>query len=456
MWKKVTLSREIIKTSITKLIKRDRKLQTPQTSPQIFQNKEGNESKRSTTTTTTILSSPATTTKINTIAPTPPTAIPLLRIITSLPKLFPRSIKQSIQDYKIFQKDPERLQIDLLKTLPFFSNGAKFKTGKILKTQIEDNDDYYINEFCITPDTNININSADVKHLIFIHGYGAGLGFFIKNLENIPLLNNRWCIHAIDLPGYGYSTRNKKFPFKYPRDSQLKVQNWFHDKIHIWLQKRNLLNYPKNNLIVAHSLGAYLMAQYAFKFPSHFQKLIMCSPAGVTKSSIKKLNNSPPWWYEKLWDLNFSPFSIVRNSGIYGSKITSAWSYRRFKPLDLDHKQFEALHRYAYSIFNRPGCGEYLLSFILSCGGNPRFSLEDTLFQRENLSTELCDWGWIYGDNDWMDINGAKRVSRLINEQQKGKSDVHVIPSAGHHLYLDNYKDFNKLLIKEMEMFGER
>lgn len=397
----------------------------------------------------------------NTILPqpsTPPVAIPITDIITSLPSLFPRSLHDSRRDYNTFTTDIDSLQLNLLKTLPFFPMGSSQKVAKLIRTPIDDEGNY-INEFCIMPAVKDgDYSSPDLKHLIFIHGYGAGLGFFLKNLENIPLLDNKWCIHAIDLPGYGFSSRFK-FPFHYPNDSQTKVQKWFHDRIYRWFRERNLLQNPQNNLVMAHSLGAYLMAHYAFHFSNHFKKIIMCSPAGVSQFAVGKQNKQPPWWYNKLWDLNYSPFSLVRNSGIYGSKITSGWSYRRFKPTSfngLNESQFEALHKYTYGIFNKNGSGEYLLSFILSCGGDPRFALEDNLFKEENPPEDLCDWVWVYGDRDWMDINGAHRISRRLVKKagDTSKSKVHVIPSAGHHLYLDNYKAFNNLIIKEMETMG--
>lgn len=117
-------------------------------------------------------------------------------------------------------------------------------------------------------------------------------------------------------------------------------------------------------------------------------------------------------------------------------------------------KRFEALHRYAYAIFNKRGSGEYLLSFALKCGGEPRLSLEQQLFDGKKsdiLKNSNCDWLWLYGDDDWMDVNGGLRVSRFLKEKLKQKSNVIIVPHSGHHLYLDNYKFFNNILTKEMQ-----
>lgn len=388
--------------------------------------------------------------------PGAPTAIPLREIIVKLPELFPRSFGDSARDYRDVCRDKnERFQRDLLATLPFFGDGDLHRKSDVIRTEVDDEGNY-INEFCIMP-KRASVPQDRLKHLVFIHGYGAGLGFFLKNFENIPLINNEWCIHAIDLPGYGFSSRSQ-FPFHYPRDTVEDVHDWFHERLHKWFSKRNLLENPQNNIVMAHSLGAYLMALYASKNPTHFKKLVMCSPAGICKSTTTKAisNVEPPWWYSKLWDRNISPFSLVRLSSRLGSKLTSGWSYRRFGKL-LQNKsrrsqqQFEALHRYCYSIFNQPGCGEYLLSFALRCGGDPRIPLEESLFKKNiEITKGNIEWLWLYGERDWMDFNGGNRVSKYLRNLGQ-KSEVCVVPNSGHHLYFDNYDYFNQLIIQEMK-----
>lgn len=387
-----------------------------------------------------------------------PTALPLYDIISKLPSLFPRSVSDSLKDYEDFhEKGTETFQEELLMTLPFYRNDSFSKKAEVIKTVVDDEGNY-INELYISPKFT-SVPNRRLKHLIFIHGYGAGLGFFLKNLENIPLLNEEWCIHALDLPGYGFSSRCK-FPFRYPKDAVEDVHGWFHQRIHKWFDKRNLLYDSENNLIMAHSLGAYLMALYTSKYPSHFKKLIMCSPAGICNSTVAATidNLNPPWWYTKLWDLNVSPFSLVRNSSHLGSKLTSGWSYRRFSKLLKERtmsaeSQFEALHRYAYAIFNKCGSGEYLLSFALRCGGDPRMPLEDTIFKdySNGIKKSNCKWLWMYGDKDWMDVKGGRRVSKYLTEHLGQQSKVLVVPDAGHHLYFDNHNYFNEVIVNEMK-----
>ncbi|AAS50752.2 ABL019Wp [Eremothecium gossypii ATCC 10895] len=385
--------------------------------------------------------------------PTPPTAVPLYEIIRNLPNLFPLPTSQSWEDYKAFKSDREAFQVGLLSTLPFFERAREGKIGKIIRTPVDDEGNY-INEFCIRPASMEENHGAATNHLIFIHGYGAGLGFFIKNFEHLPLLDDQWVIHAIDLPGYGYSTRCQ-FPFDVNTHSVREVEAWFHERLETWLSKRGLLQAPHRNMVMAHSMGAYLTAHYAQSRQNHFKKLIMCSPAGISPS--KSMKKQPPWWFIKLWDRNVSPFSLVRNSGPLGSKLTSGWSFRRFRHLlnegEIGMRQFEALHKYSYAIFNMPGSGEYLLSFVLKCGGDPRIPLLGSMFspEKEHGFKAQCEWLWLYGDHDWMDKEGGQRASSYITDRIGGKSRVEIVPNSGHHLYFDNYSYFNKILLREMQ-----
>ena len=50
-----------------------------------------------------------------------------------------------------------------------------------------------------------------------------------------------------------------------------------------------------------------------------------------------------------------------------------------------------------------------------------------------------------YGDIDWMDVNGGKRV--VERNQFKDISRVYVVSNSDHHMYLDNPEEFSRLII---------
>jgi len=45
-----------------------------------------------------------------------------------------------------------------------------------------------------------------------------------------------------------------------------------------------------------------------------------------------------------------------------------------------------------------------------------------------------------------MDVEGGKASAEALRKAGNAKTKVHVVPNAGHHLYLDNPEHSNKLL----------
>lgn len=254
--------------------------------------------------------------------------------------------------------------------------------------------------------------------LVMLHGYGAGLGFFFKNLEPITRIPGLK-LYALDMLGMGNSSRPSfKIHAREKEDKVREAEDWFIDALEEWRQARKIERFT----LLGHSLGGYLAVSYAIKYPGHLKKLILASPVGipedpyavsaslpepgestvqnefiqdqqqvVTDSGAAKatrdLNNSSssdassknangvpkrplPSWLVWLWDANISPFSIVRMAGPFGPRFVSGWSYRRFN--HLPPEEARALHDYSFSIFKQKGSGEYALAYILAPGAYAR------------------------------------------------------------------------------------
>lgn len=364
--------------------------------------------------------------------PTPPSSIPLSKFL-SLFGMFPLLVRQSYRDYRS-RHDHTRAQHNLLRTLPFYPlQDSKGRLSKVISTSVGDGN--FINEFVIYGP---NLTSTP-NHLVIVHGYGAGLGFFLHNLDAASSLDN-WIVHAVDLLGYGCSLRP---PFISDYNNKDRVLAWFHDSFDKWLTAREI---PRDRtMVMAHSMGAYLMATFGIdRDPNFCKKIIMVSPGAVC-------NHRPvpvPRYFAYLWEQNILPFLLVRASGVFGSKLVSGWSSRRFARFPENEQTL--FHRYAYSIFLAPGLGEYMLNCLLAPGAQPRHPLI-----LQNLQNVNCQWRWWYGEHDWMDSSGGHEASRLINQQHSiCRSSVTRVPDSGHHLYLDNPKRFNSLLLEEMKSFN--
>ncbi|CCH46069.1 hypothetical protein BN7_5657 [Wickerhamomyces ciferrii] len=357
---------------------------------------------------------------------TAPTALPISKIITT--KLFPLSTIESFQDY-LKRADLDIAQENLLNLLKCYKDPQMIT--KTLKIKIDDEGNY-INEFMIHSK---NVDYSNCNHFVIIHGYGAGLGFYLKNLDEISSKDSNWCIHALDLPGYGCSSRPKYNESK-------SLEEYFVDTLEKWRINRGI----NKMLMCCHSLGAYMTLLYTMKYKHHVQKLLLISPAGIYRP--KDLNLDIPPWFHYLWEQNISPFALVRNTGPFGSMITSGWTSRRFAKLT-EIEQFY-LHKYTYSIFNAQGSGEYYMSQVLGAGGVPKLPLLEKI---EKIS---CDTTWCYGDEDWMPKEGGLKCIDKIIKNTNYSSDFKTFKNSGHHIYLDNYKDFNQFILDEMKNYEKK
>ncbi|PHH82489.1 hypothetical protein CDD82_5825 [Ophiocordyceps australis] len=354
--------------------------------------------------------------------------------------------------------------------------------------------------------------------LVMIHGYGAGLGFFYKNLEPISRIPGLR-LYALDMLGMGNSSRPCfKIHAKEKNKQVMEAEDWFIDALEEWRKERKLDRFT----LLGHSLGGYLAVSYAIKYPGHLNKLILASPVGIpedpyainasmpdpkdsslaqefTQDQQSVVDNSTisphtsknaavtkakdanapkrplPAWLVWLWDANVSPFSLVRLTGPLGPRLVSGWSSRRFNHLPTQEAQ--ALHNYSFSIFKQRGSGEYALAYILAPGAYARRPIINRIHEVGRQSVAHPDGSrvketgipivFMYGENDWMDVAGGLAAEQRIKETseralrqaaspqdqeaENGSAKVVIIPRSGHHLYLDNPDEFNRVIREEIE-----
>ncbi|KIE02154.1 hypothetical protein MAJ_01812, partial [Metarhizium majus ARSEF 297] len=349
--------------------------------------------------------------------------------------------------------------------------------------------------------------------LVMVHGYGAGLGFFYKNFEPItrtPGLK----LYALDMLGMGNSSRPPfKIHAKDKEEKVKEAENWFIDALEEWRQARKIerftllghslggylavsyaIKYPGHlkKLILASPVGIpedpyAVNANLPEPEESTLQNEFTQDQQSITEGRGTpptppngQAANAPkrplPNWLVWLWDANISPFSIVRMAGPFGPRFVSGWSSRRFNHLPPEEAQ--ALHDYSFSIFKQKGSGEYALAYILAPGAYARRPVinrihqvgRQPIAQADGSTGALKETGipivFMYGENDWMDVAGGLAAEEKLKEakvrallhgtddekrNENGSVKVVIIPKAGHHLYLDNPDDFNRLLTEEME-----
>lgn len=380
---------------------------------------------------------------------------------------------------------------NILSMLDFYPEGDESRRCETMDVDIGSGNS--IHEFCIE-----NTKESDrdyCRDMVLVHGYGAALGLFIRNfdgLSQIPGIR----LHAIDMLGYGMSSR-PKFPGtgfltsfwkkrEVTKEDVLLAEDFFIDSIETWRHKRHLDKF----VLVGHSLGGYLSCRYALKYPERVEKLILVSPVGVETSifdltkkhtathehaaelgpdvaqelkvvpensttdkpvqpsssfhvpnesgHVERIPNLPKI-VRIIWENNISPFGILRSLGPWGPLLCSRWSFRRFSHCG-DKEQVMKFHDYAYNTFNARGSGEYALTRILAPGVLARIPLLSCA--PKNLK---CESLWMYGSHDWMSKEAGSVIVKELNKAGN-TADYSVVSDAGHHLYLDNPHEFNQKL----------
>ena len=123
-------------------------------------------------------------------------------------------------------------------------------------------------------------------------------------------------IYAIDLPGFGRSSRIN-FP---SNGSDVESQYIF-----IIEQWRAILGLEKMNLL-GQSLGGYLAGLYALQYPDSINLLVLSDPWGMTEKPLDwKLSQKIPAWALALGRVlvNFNPLAGLRASGPAGPWLLS-------------------------------------------------------------------------------------------------------------------------------------
>uniref|UniRef100_A0A0W0FCF9 AB hydrolase-1 domain-containing protein n=1 Tax=Moniliophthora roreri TaxID=221103 RepID=A0A0W0FCF9_MONRR len=194
---------------------------------------------------------------------------------------------------------------------------------------------------------------------VLLHGYGAGLGFFFKNFHALADWAGRrgTNVYAVDWLGMGRSARVSFTVNASRKDVKARVgeaEAFFVDSLEEWRQKMGL----DKMTLIGHSLGAYLSAAYALKYPGRVDKLILLSPAGVprgpdytvpsqeleptesqgggsaepaTNRKVEEIEAQQKQAKAKesrsrrlltyLWEEGWSPFQVVRSSVFWGPML---------------------------------------------------------------------------------------------------------------------------------------
>lgn len=159
---------------------------------------------------------------------------------------------------------------------------------KTLTTTVDSLDISYIKE------------GKDNKTFLFVHGLSSNSDAWAKN---IATLSTKFTCIAIDLPGYGKSSKPKA---DY-------TPSYFAEILHKFIKKLEL----KNIILIGHSMGGQASIKLATTYPNAIEKLILVAPAGLEQFTDanatfmksyftpETVKNTPDAQIEKNYALNF-------------------------------------------------------------------------------------------------------------------------------------------------------
>lgn len=280
---------------------------------------------------------------------------------------------------------------------------------------------------------------------------------------------------AVDWPGMGCSSRDtlqmkkldwmcsmpakllsKKNPASnYALSLARSVTDEFIDSLEDLREEEQLTDF----VLAGHSLGGFLAAKYAIKYPTHLSGLVLISPVGVPFPPPREEHMTPSqldWrvrMLKNLWELNFTPQAIVRVAGSRGPNLVKTTIDRRFSK-EWEAQELQLLADYLYQITALPAQGEYSLNtllepvFVRSSSPQAKRSYRSGVYAKEPLEQDLCGLGskvpvlLVFGDDDWLYYPAAAESVKLWRKNHVD-AELMMVSRAGHHLYLDNAKEFN-------------
>ncbi|XP_071820366.1 (Lyso)-N-acylphosphatidylethanolamine lipase-like [Apostichopus japonicus] len=278
----------------------------------------------------------------------------------------------------------------------------------------------------------INPTNSKKTPLVLMHGFGAGLAFWVLNFK--ALSHNR-PVYAIDTLGFGRSSR-RTLPF----DAE-KAEEAFVECIDGWRKSMKI----DKMILLGHSFGGYLAFAYGLRHPDKLKHLILADPWGFPNEPEErdKLQRQLPFWVRgvAMLAMAFNPLSGIRALGPFGPfvvrKIRGDIQYK-FRDLFDDDR----IMNYIYHCnAQQPASGETAFKSMSSFGA----WAQQPMLDRIHLLDPIVPLDMIYGTKTWMDLTIGEKV---FNIRKDSWVKTHFIKGAGHHVYADKAEEFNSVINK--------
>ncbi|XP_073953959.1 pummelig isoform X2 [Choristoneura fumiferana] len=280
----------------------------------------------------------------------------------------------------------------------------------------------------------ISLNEeAPATPLVLLHGMGAGVALWCPNLDALAATRP---VYAIDLLGFGRSSRPK-----FSSDAE-KVEAQWVESVEEWRREVNLREF----ILLGHSLGGYIAAAYALKYPDRVRHLILADPWGMVEkpANVYEKYQIPLWVRAVATAVSpLNPLWAVRVAGPAGK-----WLISKTRP-DLSRKYLNyvsdadtVIPDYIHQCNAQTPSGESAFHSLMHGFGWAKNPMAPRMSQLDPALPVTV----LYGSRSWVDNNAAATIADQRRSPYNTFSQV--INGAGHHVYLDKPDLFNKFVLE--------
>lgn len=250
--------------------------------------------------------------------------------------------------------------------------------------------------------------------LIFIHGLGSYMKAWTKNIDGLK--QHYRCI-AVDLPGYGKSS---KLPHSGKMTHYAEVIKALIDKLEL-----------KNVSLVGHSMGGQISMVAAINYPEAIQKLILTAPAG-----FEEFNKGQKQWFREVMTLDG-----VKLTNVEQIQTNLAYNFYNM-PKDADFMATDRMAMRSADDFDA-----YCYAVVQSVSGmvdEPVLEMLDQISQPTLI---------LFGENDNLIPNRFLNPGKTIEIAELGHSKIPnstliMVPKAGHFMQFEKPDAFNTAVIE--------
>ena len=263
-----------------------------------------------------------------------------------------------------------------------------------------------------------NINLAYIDEgtgnetIIFIHGLGSYIPAWDKNVESLKDFYR--CI-AIDLPGYGKSSK----------ENYIGTMDFYADVINDFCRQKNL----HNVILAGHSMGGQISLTTALKYPDLVKRLILIAPAG-----FETFNKG-----EKQWFRDVITVDGVRLTSVEIIKTNLAYNFYKL-PKDANFMINDRIAMRTAVDFEA-----YCYNIVQSVKG--MVDQPDFEFLPNVKQPTLC----IFGENDNLIPNrylngGFTRKYAMKGASRMPNCELKLIGKAGHFVMFEKAEEVNSFI----------